>query len=102
MKKIKHLPVLFYMLLSFSLLSCSNPKNALSNEVFVTEANSSAKEKITSNVLYILDGKEIDKTILKSIEPNSIKSINVIKDKKEIKKYTTKTYEGVIVIHLKK
>lgn len=59
-------------------------------------------ENDTGNVLYLLDGKKITKKEVSKIETFKIKSINVIKDPSEIAKYTTDSYEGVIIIDLKK
>jgi hypothetical protein len=54
-----------------------------------------------SVVLIILDNKEISKTEMNAINPENIESIDVIKNKESIKKYTTKPVDGVIVIHTK-
>jgi len=53
------------------------------------------------NILYILDGKEIHQDTLKKINPDAIKSIDVIKNAEGIEKYTRKKYDGVVVIYLK-
>ncbi len=59
-------------------------------------------ENVTENVLYLLDGKKITKNEVSKIETYKIKSINVIKNPSEIAKYTSDSYEGVIIIDLKK
>ena len=51
--------------------------------------------------LYIVDGKEIKSDALGSIDPNSIKSINVLKDESAIQKYGDKGRDGVIEIYIK-
>lgn len=56
---------------------------------------------ISDNVLYILDGKTISKDEIHNIDPSGIKSIDVIKGKERIKKYTDKGYDGVILITTK-
>jgi hypothetical protein len=66
-----------------------------------------AKEKpvkslSNSKVLYLLNETQITEAELKKIDPNNIETIDVIKDKKEITKYTSETYDGVIIINLKK
>ncbi|WP_445747374.1 hypothetical protein [Polaribacter sp.] len=61
-----------------------------------------SKENDHENVLYLLDGKKITKKELSKIETNKIKSVNVIKKPSEIAKYTADSYDGVIVIDLKK
>ena len=55
-----------------------------------------------SKVLYLLNGKIITQVELEKINPNKIESVDVIKDKKEIAKYTTDEYDGVVLIKLKK
>lgn len=60
--------------------------------------NPSSKSKI----LYIVDGKILSESKLKKLDTNKIDSLTVIKDKKEVSKYTKKKYDGVIVIVMKK
>lgn len=59
------------------------------------------KEEDIKNILYIVNGKEISETDFKTIQPNDIESINVLKDKKAIDKYGEKGKEGVLEIQLK-
>src|SRR5690606_22055739 len=59
------------------------------------------KEEDTKNILYVLNGKEISETDFRTIQPNDIESINVLKDKKAIDKYGEKGKEGVLEIQLK-
>ena len=66
------------------------------------ELASKENENDYENVLYLLDGKKITKKELSKIETNKIKSVNVIKKPSEIAKYTADSYNGVIVINLKK
>ncbi len=56
----------------------------------------------TKEPLYIVNDKVASKDVLKSIAPDEIASIDVIKNKDEIRKYTSKNYDGVIIITLKK
>ncbi len=55
-----------------------------------------------SNVLFLVDGKEIPKEDLEKINPNDIHTVTVIKDKEEQKKYTNKEYDGIVIIVMKK
>ncbi len=55
-----------------------------------------------SNLVIFVDGKEVRRSILKYISSEEIESINVIKDKKAVKKYTSKDCDGVVLIILKK
>jgi len=54
-----------------------------------------------SNVLYVVDGKQIPNA-LKEIDPASIESINVLKDKTALDKYGAEGQNGVVEITLKK
>lgn len=75
--------------------SSSSPKVA----VQVTGTSSNAADQ----PLYIMDTKEgmIPITDLKEINPNSIESINVLKDKAATEKFGEKGKNGVIIIKLK-
>ncbi len=64
-------------------------------------AQSLTQKTIPANILYIVDGKESAAETIQTLDPNTIESVNVIKDKEMIKKYTDKKVEGVILITLK-
>ncbi len=74
-------------------------------KVIINGDDSDAKVKILStgvkDPLFILDGKEITKDELKSINQNKIHSIYVLKDEQALKKYGNKGKEGVVVLRLK-
>jgi hypothetical protein len=56
-------------------------------------------EEADDNTLIIIDGvKQTDKATFSKLNPDKIQSVNVVKDKNEIKKYTDKDYDGVIII----
>tara|TARA_B110000091_G_scaffold61445_1_gene67485 strand:- start:1044 stop:1565 length:522 start_codon:yes stop_codon:yes gene_type:complete len=55
-----------------------------------------------SKVLFLIDGKEITQEEMEKIDPNDIKTVTIIKGKKEIIKYTTEKYDGVVIIEMKK
>jgi hypothetical protein len=55
-----------------------------------------------SKVLFLLNDKPITQAELEKINPDRIESVDVIKNKKEIAKYTTAEYDGVVIIKLKK
>ena len=57
---------------------------------------------LPSDLLYIVDGKEISEKEMKDIAPDSIESINVWKGEKATQKYGDKGKKGVIEIILKK
>jgi hypothetical protein len=54
------------------------------------------------NILYIVDGKQITAGELQKIDPSTIDSIDVFKNKKSVRLFTTENYDGVVVIKLKK
>lgn len=58
-------------------------------------------DNLSKKILYIVNGKEISETHFRTIQPNDIESINVLKDKKAIDKYGEKGKEGVLEIQLK-
>jgi hypothetical protein len=69
-------------------------------ETIMTSDNSTSEE--LSNTLVIIDGIEHpEQDALSSISPDKIESVDVIKDKKMIKKYTDKDYDGVIIVKTK-
>lgn len=67
--------------------------------------NAEKKELPTLNSgerpLFILNEKEISYEEMQKIDPNTIQSINVFKDKKAIEKYGDKGKNGVVVITIK-
>ncbi len=85
-----------------------------SNQEGVKEAVKKAEQdkKVAVNIksgknnnnkpLFILDGKEISEEELSKIAPESIESINVLKDASSIAKYGEKAADGVVEIFLKK
>ncbi len=54
------------------------------------------------NILYIIDGGKKDKEALQSLDPTTIDSITVLKDKESMRIYTNDDYDGVIIIVTKK
>ena len=61
-----------------------------------------AKTISDSKVLYLLNDKPITQAELEKINPDKIKSVDVIKNKKEILKYTSEKIDGVVIIKMKK
>lgn len=85
---------------SIFLKNNKNAKTTILNDVIVIESNE-IKQAQSNKPLYIVNGKEISETDFKTIQPNDIESINVLKDKKAIDKYGEKGKEGVLEIQLK-
>jgi hypothetical protein len=55
-----------------------------------------------NNVLVLLEGNKISLEDMNKIDPMDIDSVDIVKTKSEILKYTHDAYDGVIVIKLKK
>ena len=64
------------------------------NFVYFTDSN--------EKPLYIIDGKESNEKAMKDLNPNQIKSMNVLKGESAEKKYGDKGKNGVIEIKTKK
>jgi transcriptional regulator with XRE-family HTH domain len=54
------------------------------------------------NPLYIVDGKEVDSSVFKSIPAEKIERITVLRDQSAIEQYGEKAKDGVVVVTLKK
>jgi hypothetical protein len=55
-----------------------------------------------SNILFLVDGKEITKKFVESLNPDDIESVDVIKGKKASKEiYPDKNYDGIIHVKMK-
>lgn len=52
--------------------------------------------------VYVIDGKKVEKGSLDGIAPDQIKSITVLKNPEEVKKYTDEKKSGVILIETKR
>jgi len=70
--------------------------------VVVITTNRNQKPFDESKILILLEDKTITMQELESMDPNDIESIEVIKNKEIIKNYTSKDYDGVIIINRKK
>lgn len=77
----------------------SNQKSEVKTEKVIIKHNSANTDK---QPLFILDGKEISSEEMTQIAPESIESINVIKDASVIQKYGEKAANGVVEIFSKK
>ncbi len=60
------------------------------------------KTALPKDLLYVIDGKEMESISMKDIDPNTIQSINVLKGENAVKKYGEKGKNGVIEITTKK
>jgi hypothetical protein len=71
------------------------------NLVYTITKKMSVQSPLPADVLYLIDGKESDAATVKALNPNSIKSINVLKGN-STSKYGEKGKNGVIEIITKK
>jgi len=55
-----------------------------------------------NKILFLIDGKQIEQSEYDMLIPENIESMEVLKEKKDIKKYTKESYDGVVIITLKK
>lgn len=60
------------------------------------------KEDSEKNTLLIVNGKETSFKKAQKINPDDIENVLIVKNEKEIRKYTKKKVDGVIIITLKK
>jgi hypothetical protein len=61
-----------------------------------------AKIGSVPNALFIVDGKEVDKTRVENIKPADIESIHVLTGETATRRYGDKAKDGVLVIQMKK
>lgn len=55
-----------------------------------------------SKVLFLVGDQQITQEELQNIDADDIESIEVIKEKDSVKKYTSEEYDGVVIITMKK
>jgi hypothetical protein len=111
-KEIKNIKILSSDISKMSVIKKGNTqmvevygKKSLNGIVLVETKSKDFRYRHSSNkskILYIVDGKIISVDKLKKLDKNKIDSLTVIKDKKEVSKYTEKEYDGIIIIVMKK
>src|SRR5690606_13981943 len=55
----------------------------------------------SQNVLYVIEGQVVSDKSIKTLNPNDIERIDILKDKKTIEKYGSKAKDGVIIVTTK-
>jgi hypothetical protein len=66
------------------------------------EGKKLADKPASEQKILVLEGKrKLSKKQLAKISPNDIETITVIKSREDVKKYTKKAYDGVIIIKMK-
>ena len=58
----------------------------------------SKSSSLPDNILFVVDGKIVDKSLFEKIDPGQIIVVEVMKGKEQIRKYTDKDFEGVIIV----
>ncbi|MBT33395.1 MAG: hypothetical protein CMO01_27350 [Thalassobius sp.] len=61
-----------------------------------------AKESSESNILCLVGDQQITREEMDNIDVDKIETIEIIKDKDKIRKYTSENYDGIIIINMKK
>ncbi|MDR9456799.1 MAG: M56 family metallopeptidase [Salegentibacter sp.] len=61
-----------------------------------------SEQNLPQNLVYMIDGKEVEKEVLDKLDPELIAEINVLKDKKAIEEVGKKGKNGVIMVKTKK
>ena len=61
-----------------------------------------AVDNTENGVLIVLENKIVSQAEFQTINPDDIESINISKNNKEVAKYSSKNYNKLIVITLKK
>lgn len=87
----------------------TNDINASENKINVEKSKSNLNETVINfestyeqnDVLYEINGKVVDHEVIREIDPNTIESVEVIKDKEKVNAYTDKDVSGIIKIKLK-
>lgn len=99
-------------IIEFNIIAMDNPqmegiygKQSL-NGVLLIETKPfqerASKSISDSKVFILLNEKPITEAELEKINPNEVESVNVVKDKNEISKYTSDKVDGVLIITMKK
>ena len=91
-------------IVSYQVTTVANGKEVIRIHDINTEGNQKASQAtLLYDPVYVLDGKQISKADLERLNPEAIKSMNVIKDgiREDVKKYPG-WENGVILIETKK
>lgn len=99
--KRNYLKYLFLVLLAFGINNCVSKKKVATEDgkIIVKSKTENIEDK---NILYLVNGKEVDSEFIKTLSPQYIESVTVIKGAKDVEKYTDKKYDGIIIIKMKK
>jgi hypothetical protein len=85
---------------SKTLTFASTDKEGKKTYTFVQKTTE--KTELPKDVLYIIDGKEMQSGSIKDVDPGSIKMVSVLKGEAAVKKYGEKAKNGVVEITTKK
>jgi len=97
--KSKNKPIKFQLIYKVNSYSISSEADESSEESVDETEDTPAPN---NNVLIIVDGEKSSKAELEKIDVNKIEKVEIIKNKEDVKKYTSEDYDGIIFIYLKK
>ena len=100
----KRLITTFIIVLSVS--ACKNnpsvEKSLENNSQDRMQTSSSTSINIKDEaVLYMVNDRKVNLDYIDALDPDTIESVNVIKDTNELKKYDAEGYQGLVLIKLK-
>ncbi len=84
------------------LIAIGQKKDGEGKVVYAYSLKADLKDELPKDILYIIDGQESDAAAIKNLDPNSIKSVIVLKGNSANNKYGDKGKNGVIEIITKK
>jgi BlaR1 peptidase M56/CarboxypepD_reg-like domain len=76
-------------------------KNKASSFTFSSLGNKNASKSLPENLLYVLDGRVTDKTVIEELNPKVIAAVDVLKGDNAVAQYGDKAKDGAIVITTK-
>ena len=74
----------------------------ITTEIESNNTTSKNTDIANKNILFLVDGMEVTEETIKSIDPNDIESVDVIKNEAAKKLYSDKNYDGIIHVKMKK
>lgn len=103
------------LLLAATLVACNNKTTEekpvdTQSEIKVEKVKSGNENELkkeavsaidSQNVLYLVNDEKVSKAQVEAIDPETIKKVDVYKDKEKLKEYGANSYDGMVVVTLK-
>jgi outer membrane receptor protein involved in Fe transport len=89
------------ILLSLSLVALAACADKLTGPEAQVAAGAHRNEAISSGVLVLVDGVEVDTSYVRKLDASTIESIEVLKGKKASERFGARAQNGVILVSLK-